>query len=154
MVAGRRRREVPGVLGNHGTGETRCTGAQPDFLTPETGNTRLQSSKQEDALSNDTAVTKADGFTRPEPPREAPEGRHWEAARAGREWALSQPGKHCRYRGQSPTACGRPAVVVVTRGIGRPIPWNYCAEDAAEQYGVWIEDGTVMTWELKDGPAS
>jgi hypothetical protein len=104
-------------------------------------------------LSNDAAVTVTDGFTRPEPPHEAPEGRHWEAVRAGREWGVAPEGKHCRYRGTAPVACGRPAQVVRTRGIRTPIPWHYCAEDALGQYGVWAEDGKVMTWELRDDPA-
>lgn len=101
-------------------------------------------------MSNDTAVAETDGRSRPEPPHEAPEGRHWVAVQAGRRWGVSQPDKKCRYRGSSEHACGKPAVVVVTRGIGRPIPWNYCAGDALAQYGVWPEDGKVMTWELKD----
>jgi hypothetical protein len=101
-------------------------------------------------LSNDTAVAQTDGRSRPEPPHEAPEGRHWAAVPAGRRWGVSQPGKRCRYRGTAEHACGGPAAVVVTRGIGRPIDWNYCAQDALAQYGVWTEDGKVMTWELQD----
>jgi hypothetical protein len=101
-------------------------------------------------LSNDTAVAKTDGRNRPQPPHEAPPGQSWEAVRADRKWAPAEPGKKCRYRGTAEHACGKDAVVVVTRGISRPIPWNYCAEDALEQYGVWLEDGKVMTWELKD----
>jgi hypothetical protein len=38
-------------------------------------------------------------------------------------------------------------------GIGRVSPWFFCADDALRQYGVWAEDGKVMTWELKDDPA-
>jgi hypothetical protein len=101
-------------------------------------------------LSNDTAVTQTDGRSRPEPPHEAPEGRHWVAVPAGNRWRPAQPDKKCRYRGPAPQACGKSAAVVVTRGIGRPIDWNYCAEDALAQYGVWPENGKVMTWELKD----
>lgn len=104
-------------------------------------------------MSNDTAVAETDGRNRPEPPHEAPEGRHWAAVRAGRRWGKSQPDKKCRYRGSSEHACGKPAAVVVTRGIGRPIPWNYCPEDALGQYGVWLEGEEVMTWELQDDPA-
>jgi hypothetical protein len=105
-------------------------------------------------LSNDAAVAETDGFTRPEPPHAAPAGRHWEALPAGSEWRTAGEGKKCRWRGTSETACGKPAAVVVSRGIKQPIPWNYCAADALAQYGVWLEDGKVMTWELKDDPAS
>ena len=104
-------------------------------------------------MSNDTAVAETDGRSRPEPPHAAPEGRHWKAVPAGTRWSVSQPGKKCRYRGASQHACGKDAAVVVTRGIRTPIPWNYCAEDALGQYGVWAEDGKVMTWELQGDPA-
>lgn len=104
-------------------------------------------------MSNDAAVNTPGGFTRPQPPHEAPRGDHWVAVQAGRRWGKSQPDKKCRYRGTSEHACGRPAVVVVTRGIGRPIPWNYCAEHGLAQYGVWLEGDEVMTWELQDDPA-
>jgi hypothetical protein len=101
-------------------------------------------------LKNDTAVAQTDGRNRPEPPHPAPAGRHWVAVPAGSRWRVARPGKKCRYRGTSEHACGKPAVVVVTRGIATPIDWNYCAGDALAQYGVWPEDGKVMTWELQD----
>jgi hypothetical protein len=101
-------------------------------------------------LSEDAAVTVTDGSARPEPPYAAPEGRHWVPAPAGREWGIADPGRRCRYRGQAAEACGEPAKVVRTRGIRTPIPWNYCAADAAGHYGVWAEDGKVMTWKLED----
>lgn len=104
-------------------------------------------------MSNDTAVAETDGFTRPEPPGPAPEGQHWTAVPAGSRWSASGPDKRCRFRGTSEHACGEPATVVVTRGIGRPIDWNYCAADALEQYGVWLEGDKVMTWKLQDDPA-
>lgn len=101
-------------------------------------------------MSNDTAVAPTDGFTRPEPPHEAPEGSHWEARPADSEWGPAQEGKKCRYRGSAATACGKPAVVVLTRGIKRPIPWNFCAADGLEHYGVWLENGRVLRWTLAD----
>jgi hypothetical protein len=104
-------------------------------------------------LSNDAAVAETDGRSRPEPPHGAPEGRHWEAVPAGPGWGIAQAGRRCRYRGKSEHACGEPAAVVTARGIRVPIDWNYCAQDAFAQYGVWAEDGKVMTWELRDGPA-
>lgn len=105
-------------------------------------------------MSRDTAVTVTDGFTRPEPPYAAPEGYHWEAGQEGPEWGIAEPGKRCRFRGPSERACGGDAAIVVTRGIRRRIPWNYCARDGLERYGRWAENGKVMTWKLKDGPAA
>lgn len=105
-------------------------------------------------MSNDAAVTATDGSTRPGPPHEAPGGRHWEAVQAGPEWGIAGPGKGCRYRGAAERACGRPAAVVRTRGIRQGIDWNYCADDAREHYGVWPEGEKVMTWELRDDPAT
>jgi len=32
------------------------------------------------------------------------------------------------------------------RGIGRQVDWNYCADHAANNYGVWVEDGKVVRW--------
>jgi hypothetical protein len=101
-------------------------------------------------LSNETAVAKTDGFTRPDPPHEAPEGYHWQALPADRAWGPAQEGKKCRWRGSAPQACGDTGAVVLTRGIRRPIPWNYCAADALEHYGVWLEDGKVLTWKLRE----
>lgn len=103
-------------------------------------------------MSEDAAATVTNGFTRPEPPFPAPDGTHWEAAQADPEWGIAEPGKRCRYRGATATAHGEPAAVVLRRGIRTPVPWNYCAADALEHYGVWAEGGKVMTWKLKDGP--
>ena len=38
---------------------------------------------------------------------------------------------------------------VVRRGIGRPVDWNYCADHAASDYKVWVEDGVVVHWERR-----
>jgi len=103
-------------------------------------------------LSNDAAVAETDGFTRPEPPFEAPDGTHWEVVPADPEWGIAEEGKKCRYRGATATAHGEPSSVVLRRGIRKPIDWNYCAADALEHYGVWAEDGKVMTWKLRDDP--
>lgn len=100
-------------------------------------------------MSNDAAVAVPDGFTRPEPPYEAPDGQHWEAAREGPEWDVAGPGRKCRFRGASERACGEPAGLVRLRGIKTRIPWNYCL---AHAYGRWAEDGKVMTWKLRDDP--
>ena len=102
-------------------------------------------------MSNDTARTgQTGGFTRPGPPPEAPAGHHWEAVPEGRGWGIAEPGRKCRFRGSSPHACGEPAAIVVTRGIRRPIPWNYCLPHA---YGRWVEDGKVMSWRLREDNA-
>lgn len=103
-------------------------------------------------MNNDAAVTVTGGFTRPEPPYEAPDGQHWEAAQAGPEWGIAGPGRNCRYRGTSERSCGEPASLVLLRGIRLPIPWNYCAADALEHYGTWAEGEKVMTWKLRDDP--
>ncbi len=100
---------------------------------------------------NDTAVAAPDGFTRPEPPYAAPDGYRWEAAQdSSGDWGAAEPDRKCRYRGKAEQACGKPAALVVTRGIARRVPWYYCAGDALEHYGRWLEDGKVMTWKLKD----
>lgn len=99
-------------------------------------------------MSNDAAVTVTGGFTRPEPPHAAEAGHHWEAVQEGSEWGVAEPGKKCRYRGPAEHSCGAEAGVVLTRGISRRIPWNYCVP--AHSYGRWVEDGKVMTWHLKE----
>lgn len=98
-------------------------------------------------MSEDAAVAVTDGAARPAVPHEAPDGYHWEALPEAGKWAPAQPGKKCRWRGSAEHACGQPAVLVLTRGIRRPIPWNYCAEHS---YGRWLEDGKVLTWKLRE----
>ena len=101
-------------------------------------------------MSNDAAVAPANGFTRPDPPYEAPDGKRWEAVPAGPAWVIAEDGKKCRFRGKAPRACAEPASVAQMIGIGRQVPWNYCAADALAHYGVWAEKGKVLTWKLKD----
>lgn len=101
-------------------------------------------------MSNDTAVM-ADGDARPAPRGEAPQGKHWAAVPAGREWSVAEPGKTCRFsQGRGHPACGREASVAVSRGIGNPVPWHYCPQDAYARYGVWAENGKVMRWGLEN----
>ena len=90
---------------------------------------------------------------RPEPPRAALPGTHWEAVEAGSEWGVAEDGKTCRWRGsREPGACGNSARVRVRRGVHRPVDWNYCGPHGFDSYGVWAENGKVMTWKLADDP--
>jgi hypothetical protein len=102
---------------------------------------------------NDTAVAAPDGFTRPEPPYEAPDGYRWEAVQDPGDWTAAGPDRKCRYRGRTELACGKPAVLAVTRGIARRVRWYYCADDALEHYGRWLEDGKAVMWKLQEGAA-
>ena len=83
-----------------------------------------------------------------------------EPAGAGLEWAvmpaegweIAEDGATCRGQGERPSdgtrarAHGAPAAVRTRRGIGRQVDWNYCADHAANNYGVWVEDGKVVRW--------
>lgn len=71
-------------------------------------------------------------------------------AESARDWRL-RPGKRCRD-GAAPGrhACGRPSVAELKRGSKQyPSWWTYCLEHLRGR-GVWIEDGKVMHWILRE----
>jgi hypothetical protein len=85
---------------------------------------------------------------RPEPPNPAPDGFEWRPEKSGAEWRLADEDAKCRFSGRPSGACGDPATVARLRGIGRKVPWNYCAPHAAVKYNRWAEDGAVWSWVL------
>jgi hypothetical protein len=103
-------------------------------------------------VSSDAGTAVPEGFVRPEPPEPPEVDTRWASiADDPGEWALSDPGRRCRWRGSGAgTACGDAAVLRRVRGIVRRIPWHYCGTHGYDEYGRWAENGKVMHWELRD----
>jgi hypothetical protein len=88
------------------------------------------------------------------PAEPAGTGLEW-AVMPAEGWEIAEDGTTCRGQGDKPSdgtrarAHGVPAAVRTRRGIGRPVDWNYCADHAASDYKVWVEDGVVVHWERR-----
>lgn len=86
-----------------------------------------------------------------QPTEPAGDGQEWAVVEAA-GWEPASPEATCRGQGDKPgdgtraRAHGAPAAVRTRRGIGRQVDWNYCADHAANNYGVWVEDGKVVRW--------
>jgi hypothetical protein len=89
------------------------------------------------------------------PPEPAGVGREW-VVEPIPGWEIADEGATCRGQGDKPAdgtrarAHGAPAAVRTKRGIGRPVDWNYCADHAANDYAVWVEDGVVVHWARRE----